>query len=214
MVIVQLIRPSIIKDNILEGAYILKDSQSFKSLFGIYLYLVFSFIFVALIHYEYYKKDYENYSLRKIFKSEFKEIGFDKIKPHSTSHFFVFFTILVIYILMRIEFLSFTGTYAHHIWSLTVFLAPMTLSEELFVRYGLFKVLRQSKINSFWAYIIPALVFSSMHYYYNMGCSPLYSTISAFFMSLFFQFAYESTGWSIYIPWFLHLFQDLVVLFP
>jgi hypothetical protein len=136
----------------------------------------------------------------------FKDAGFFRFKPEKKK-FRIFLIILALLIWKYVD--NFNSVSSHkNFFEGVILWIPMTLKEELVYRYGLFKYLRDKKINTILAYTIPAIAFGIGHYYKNSFLSPIGSVIYTTVIGLFLQFAYESTGWSIYASWILHIMNN------
>ncbi|BBJ29100.1 CPBP family intramembrane glutamic endopeptidase [Athalassotoga saccharophila] len=176
-----------------------------------YTYLVFIFILLSMLI-SWYRTDKE----KKIrFTGDFlyllQDAGFLRFKPKK-KQFKIFLIFLALFVSMYLFRLP-------HIISLEnlfknfIFWIPLTLEEELIFRYGLFKHLREKKINALIVYIIASLIFGSGHFYKDGISGPFESLILGTIYGLFFQFAYESSGWSIYTGWLLHLVSNVLTIY-
>ncbi|MGC9219269.1 MAG: CPBP family intramembrane glutamic endopeptidase [Athalassotoga sp.] len=203
-----LTEPPLLKDGVLKYAYVLKGATSPRDIFMAYIYFALSLIVVSFIHFEYFKRsDYLVIRLKELFKYELSEIGFKikKFKLTPVKWKRIVLLIIFLYISLKLLFISLSLNEL----IIFVFMIPLTLGEEIFYRYAIFKVLRGMRLNTFMVYVISATVFSSGHFYYNSGYSPWFSFIYNFIFGLFCQYAYENTGWSIYTPWILHLINNI-----
>ncbi|BBJ29104.1 CPBP family intramembrane glutamic endopeptidase [Athalassotoga saccharophila] len=205
---IDLTRPSLLRDGVLKYTYILKDATSPKDIFMAYIYFALSLIVVSFIHFEYFKhSDYPAIRIKDLFKYELNEIGFKikKFKLTPVRWKRVALLIIFLYTSLKLLFISLSFNEL----KIFILMVPLTLGEEIFYRYAIFKVLREMRLNAFMVYIISAAIFSSGHFYYNSGYSPWFSFIYNFIFGLFCQYAYENTGWSIYTPWILHLINNI-----
>lgn len=144
--------------------------------------------------------------LGRNFASNLKDIGFFRFKP-KRKQFKVFLVIFAAdifrYFLVPPHITSYLNLLRR-----TILWIPITLEEELTFRYGLFKYLRRKKINVIFVYLLSALIFGSGHFYKDGLTTPLMSFVLGTLSGLFYEFAYESSGWSIYVSWALHLFSN------
>jgi len=176
-----------------------------------YTFLVFIFILLSMLI-SWYRTDKQ----KKIgFTGDFlyllQDAGFLKFKPKK-KQFKIFLVLLALFISMYLFYLPHI-TSLENLFKNFIFWIPLTLEEELIFRYGLFKHLREKKINAVIVYMIAAFIFGIGHFYKDGINGPFESLILGTIYGLFFQFAYESTGWSIYTSWLLHLVSNVLAIY-
>lgn len=134
-----------------------------------------------------------------------------KFKPKK-KQFKIFLVLLALFVSMYFFDLPHI-TSLENLFKSFIFWIPLTLEEELIFRYGLFKHLREKKINVVIVYMIAAFIFGLGHFYKDGISGPFESLILGTIFGLFSQFAYESTGWSIYTSWLLHLISNVLAIY-
>ncbi len=171
-----------------------------------YSFLLFIFIFLSMLISWQRKDEQKKIKFTKDFVYLFQDSGFFRFNPKK-KQFKIFLILLAAFISMYLFGLSHITSFGNFL-KMIIFWIPLTLEEELIFRYGLFKHLREKKINTVLVYVIAALIFGSGHFYKDGITGPFESLIIGTIYGLFFQFSYESTGWSIYPSWILHLISN------
>ena len=146
---------------------------------------------------------------QKEFRNEIKEVGFT-----SKISFSVLFIVATVFLLVMImpSFISDAINDKSLILNLVLFVAPMSLAEEVIFRYGIFKYIRQMHVNVIISYLISAIIFGLGHFYKNNGLPPVLSVVWVSAFGILLQMVYEGSGWSIYPSWGFHTLNNVAAI--
>ncbi len=205
--------PSMVKNGVLKSVYIF-SSVNGKDFFRAYFAVFLTIIFIAFIGIYYsgrYEKNEVTSELKKSFRNELRRFGFKGFTlPKGPAVVMIIVTASYSLLVLsnfdlnkNISFSSYLGVF--------FLLTPMALGEEIIFRYGIFRYLKEKRINGFLVYVIGAAVFAGFHYYKNISGLPVQSVINAFVLGMFLQWIYEKSEWSIYPGWFIHTLNNFAV---
>ncbi len=94
-------------------------------------------------------------------------------------------------------------------WRILIF-SLTSLAEEIMFRYGLFRHMRVLMKKKFWPYVISSVIFAAMHLYSFGSTTVIEHVVGTFFLGLILAWIYESSDYSIYPSWIVHIIGDVI----